>query len=92
MLMPPTRRWAVESFGAPLRMPGRSEALPASSQEEIKMSDGKLKMEIAVPKFFALPMKKVEVESAPFTGRTYFILDGRIVGVARRMPAEVENA
>jgi len=56
------------------------------------MSDGKLKMEIAIPKFFALPMKKVDIEESPNTGRTYFLLDGRIVGVARRMPEQRENA
>lgn len=45
---------------------------------------GKLKIELFVPNFFFLPMKRVEVEAQPETGRTYFILDGRIVAVGRR--------
>jgi hypothetical protein len=45
---------------------------------------GKLKIEIAAPNFFALPMKRVEIEAKPETGRTYFIFDGKIVAVGRR--------
>lgn len=45
---------------------------------------GKLKIEVSVPNFFFLPTKKMEVESRPETGRTYFILDNKIVAVGRR--------
>lgn len=45
---------------------------------------GKLKIEAAVPEFFSIPMKKVEIETVPATGRTYFIHQGRIVAVAHR--------
>lgn len=45
---------------------------------------GKLKIEAAVPNFFSIPLKKVEIESIPATGRTYFIHQGRIVAVATR--------
>lgn len=44
----------------------------------------KLKIELSVPNFFSIPMKKVEIEAAPGTGRTYFIYRGEIVAVARR--------
>jgi len=43
-----------------------------------------LKIEVAVPNFFAIPLKKVEIESSPATGRTYFIYQGCIVAVAIR--------
>lgn len=51
--------------------------------------DTKLKIEIAVPNFFAIPTKKMEIESAPGTGRTYFIYQNEIVAVAR--PIETER-
>lgn len=44
----------------------------------------RLKIEVAVPNFFALPMKRVATEEPQWTGRTYFLLDGKIVAVARR--------
>ncbi len=43
---------------------------------------GALKIVISVPNFFAIPLKKIEVESFPNTGRTYFLYRGRIVAVA----------
>lgn len=43
-----------------------------------------LKMEIATDNFFAIPLKKVEIESVPATGRTYFIYRGEIVAVAKQ--------
>lgn len=45
---------------------------------------GKLRIVVAVPNFFSMPLKRMAVESRPETGRTYFLLDGRIVAVARR--------
>lgn len=42
-----------------------------------------LKIELSVPRFFAIPMKQVEIEAEPGTGRTYFIHRGEIVAVAR---------
>jgi hypothetical protein len=53
------------------------------------MTEEKLKIELAVPNFFALPMKKVEIENLPGTGRTYFVYDGKIVAVARRSEPSV---
>lgn len=47
----------------------------------------KLKIEASVPEFFSIPMKKVEIETVPATGRTYFIFGGRIVAVAHRTEA-----
>lgn len=41
-----------------------------------------LKLLIAPPTFFSIPLKKIEVESSPVTNRTYFIYRGRIVAVA----------
>jgi hypothetical protein len=49
------------------------------------MTDTKLKIEIAVPNFFAIPTKKMEIESVPGTGRTYFLYRDEIVAVARRV-------
>ena len=39
----------------------------------------KLKIEVKAANFFALPLKRVEIESVPETGRTYFVFEGRIV-------------
>lgn len=50
------------------------------------MNPEKLRIEFAVPDFFAIPLKRVEIESVPETGRTYFIHRGAIVAVARRKP------
>lgn len=47
--------------------------------------DTKLRIEFAVPGFFAIKLKHVEIEADPFTGRTYFIHQGAIVAVARRV-------
>lgn len=44
---------------------------------------GKLRIEFAAADFFAIPLRKVEIESLPETGRTYFLFKGRIVAVAR---------
>jgi hypothetical protein len=44
----------------------------------------KLKIEISVPNFFFIPMREVEIESVPATGRTYFLKDRRIIAVATR--------
>jgi hypothetical protein len=44
----------------------------------------RLKIEIAAPGFFAVPLKKVEIETVRETGRTYFIYRGAIVAVARK--------
>lgn len=48
------------------------------------MREPGLKIELAVANFFAIPLKKIEIESSPATGRTYFIHRGRIVAVAIR--------
>ncbi len=48
------------------------------------MTEPRLKIEISSPDFFAIPLKKVEIEAAPETGRTYFIFQDRIVAVAIR--------
>lgn len=45
---------------------------------------GTLKIEAAAENFFSIPMKQVEIETVPATGRTYFIHKGRIVAVAKR--------
>jgi len=45
--------------------------------------DHKLKIELAAPNFFAIPLSKVEIENEPGTGRTYFLFKGAIVAVAR---------
>lgn len=33
------------------------------------------------PEFFAVPLKKVAVESCPVTNRTYLVYKGRVVAV-----------
>lgn len=48
------------------------------------MREERLKIELSVPEFFSIPMKQVEIDDAPGTGRTYFVHKGRIVAVARR--------
>lgn len=48
------------------------------------MNECALKIELAVPNFFAIPLKRVEVETVPETGRVYFIFHGKIVAVAVR--------
>lgn len=48
------------------------------------MKEQSLKIELAVPNFFAIPLKKIEIEAVPETGRTYFIFQDRIVAVASR--------
>jgi hypothetical protein len=50
----------------------------------VMTSAGKLKIEIAVPNFFFLPMRRMEIESRPETGRTYFVFGGKIVAVGNR--------
>lgn len=49
------------------------------------MTEPRLKIEMAVPNFFSIPLKKVEIEAVPETGRTYFIFQGRIVAVGKRL-------
>jgi hypothetical protein len=66
--------------------------LPADHRGErrsplaVPMTDlsDKLKIEFSDPQFFSIPLKKVEIETVPATGRTYFIHQGKIVAVARR--------
>lgn len=43
-----------------------------------------LRMEVVDPRFFSIPLKRVEIEAVPATGRTYFIFRGKIVAVALR--------
>lgn len=47
-----------------------------------------LKIELSVPGFFAIPLKQVEIEQEPGTGRAYFIHRGAIVAVARPIPRD----
>lgn len=47
-----------------------------------------LKMEVATPGFFSVPLRKVEIETNAGTGRTYFLLKGQIIGVAKRAERE----
>lgn len=55
------------------------------------MADPTLKIELSVPNFFAIPLKKVNIETVPETGRTYFIFQDRIVAVARRSGGHKAN-
>ncbi len=41
------------------------------------------RLEFAAPEFFKADPRKLKVDDAPATGRTYFILKGRIVAVAK---------
>lgn len=43
-----------------------------------------LRIEVATPNFFSIPLKKVEIETVPATGRTYFLYRDQIVAVAVR--------
>jgi hypothetical protein len=43
-----------------------------------------LRIEIAVPGFFSIKPKLLDVEEIPNTDRTYFIHEGRIVAVAKQ--------
>jgi hypothetical protein len=52
------------------------------------MTEPALKIEVAAPNFFSIPLKRVEIETVRETGRTYFIHNGRIVAVARRAQSE----
>jgi hypothetical protein len=45
----------------------------------------KLKIELAADNFFSIPLRKVQIETVVGTGRTYFVLDGKIVAVAKRL-------
>lgn len=47
-----------------------------------------LKMEVTAPNFFSVPLRKVQIETVPETGRTYFILDGKIIAVAKPLKPE----
>jgi hypothetical protein len=46
--------------------------------------DLSLKIELHTPDFFFIPTKKVEIETVPETGRTYFLYKGAIVAVGKR--------
>ena len=41
----------------------------------------KLRLEVVDPRFFSIPLKQVEIETAPNTGRTYFVHKGKIIAV-----------
>lgn len=43
-----------------------------------------LRIELASPDFFSIPLAKVEIETIWEHGRTYFLHKGRIVAVGRR--------
>lgn len=40
------------------------------------------KVQFAVPNFFAIPLRKMEVEVNRYAGATYFLHEGRIIAVA----------
>jgi hypothetical protein len=42
-----------------------------------------LRIEFFAPTFFVAPPNKLKVEESPFTGRTYFVFEKRIVAVAK---------
>lgn len=48
------------------------------------MTELALKIEVAAPGFFSIPLKKVEIEADQNTGRTYFLYKGAIVAVGVR--------
>ncbi len=48
------------------------------------MREPALRIELAVANFFAIPLKAVEIEAVPATGRVYYVYGGRIVAVAVR--------
>lgn len=52
------------------------------------MNEPRFKIELAAPGFFAAPMKRVVTECIEETGRTYFLLDGKIIGVAKCVKPE----
>ena len=55
------------------------------------MSEPAVKIEFATKDFFFIPMKKVEIETVPETGRVYFIFQDRIVAVAKRGETDVAS-
>lgn len=50
-----------------------------------------LKIEFAAERFFSMPLKKIEIETVPATGRTYFIYRDEIVAVAKRAEDRVNG-
>jgi len=50
-----------------------------------------LKMEVVSPRFWMTPLRKVSVETIAETGRTYFLLDNKIIAVARRSREELPD-
>jgi len=50
----------------------------------------RLRIEVAVPNFFSIPTKQMEIDARPELGRTYFIHRGAIVAVARFTEASDE--
>jgi hypothetical protein len=50
-----------------------------------------LKMEVVSPRFWMTPLRKVTTETNEVTGRTYFILDGKIIAVAKKLNEEDSN-
>jgi hypothetical protein len=48
------------------------------------MAEPGLRIIFSSPGFFAIPLKKVDIEAVPATGRTYFLFKDRIVAVAVR--------
>jgi hypothetical protein len=49
-------------------------------------------MEVATPGFFSVPLSKVTIETNAETGRTYFLLDGKIIAVAKPLhPGDIRN-
>lgn len=54
-------------------------------RRNITKHDPALKIEAAIEGFFAVKMKRVQIEHVPETGRTYFLLDGKIIAVAKRL-------
>lgn len=48
-----------------------------------------LRLEVTSPGFFAIPLKKVQLEDVPETGRVYFLHKGQIIAVAR--PADPQK-
>jgi hypothetical protein len=55
------------------------------------MRPDSLKIEIATPAFFSIPLRRVAIETVAETGRTYFILDGKIIAVAKRVRPDSQS-
>lgn len=55
------------------------------------MKSPALRIVLSVPGFFAIPLRKIEVEAEPNVGRTYFVYRDRIVAVAQRSEEVVDG-